>query len=192
MGFSVKVNEPCRIKVSTLLCLLSFMMRLQWEHTIHDCVYLKHKYFISWWTNKFWSSHPHQQLMSWYLVWLSPVHSFIFVTSLSQNESHFNTVLSFSENKIHIRELLPAPHNVPDGPFLPIYQPSHDPVAAQHGWWRCWRAGPGRAKSQSQPFSLIMWASSMMNFPSLYFWLDSNACSWNSNSIFSKCFNQLH
>lgn len=29
----------------------------------------------------------------------------------------------------------------------------------------------------SHPFSLIMWASSIMNFPSLYFWLDSNACS---------------
>lgn len=30
---------------------------------------------------------------------------------------------------------------------------------------------------QSHPFSLIMWASSIMYFPSLYFWLDSNACS---------------
>jgi hypothetical protein len=25
--------------------------------------------------------------------------------------------------------------------------------------------------------SFIMWASSMINFPSLYFWLDSKACS---------------
>lgn len=31
---------------------------------------------------------------------------------------------------------------------------------------------------QSQPLSLIMWASSMMNLPSLYFWLLSKACSW--------------
>lgn len=30
---------------------------------------------------------------------------------------------------------------------------------------------------QSQPLSLIMWASSMMNLPSLYFWLLSKACS---------------
>lgn len=29
----------------------------------------------------------------------------------------------------------------------------------------------------SHPLSLTMWASSMMNLPSLYFWLDSNACS---------------
>lgn len=32
--------------------------------------------------------------------------------------------------------------------------------------------------THSHPFSLIMWASSMMNLPSLYFWLDSNACSY--------------
>ena len=48
---------------------------------------------------------------------------------------------------------------------------------------------------ESQPLSLIMCASSMMNLPSLYFWLDSNACScqfpttttnnqsWKLNSI---------
>lgn len=36
---------------------------------------------------------------------------------------------------------------------------------------------------QSQPFSLIIWASSIMYFPSLYFWLDSNACSWNLDEI---------
>lgn len=29
----------------------------------------------------------------------------------------------------------------------------------------------------SHPFSLIICASSIINFPSLYFWLDSNACS---------------
>lgn len=34
------------------------------------------------------------------------------------------------------------------------------------------------ANAQSHPFSLIMCASSMMNFPSLYFWLDSYACSY--------------
>lgn len=34
-----------------------------------------------------------------------------------------------------------------------------------------------RLSSQSQPLSFIMWDSSMMNFPSLYFWLSSNACS---------------
>ena len=32
--------------------------------------------------------------------------------------------------------------------------------------------------SFSHPFSLIIWASSMMNLPSLYFWLDSYACSY--------------
>lgn len=31
---------------------------------------------------------------------------------------------------------------------------------------------------QSHPFSLIIWASSIMNLPSLYFWLDSKACSY--------------
>lgn len=30
---------------------------------------------------------------------------------------------------------------------------------------------------QSHPFSLIMWANSMMYLPSLYFWLVSKACS---------------
>lgn len=30
---------------------------------------------------------------------------------------------------------------------------------------------------QSQPLSLIMWDNSIINFPSLYFWLNSNACS---------------
>lgn len=34
-----------------------------------------------------------------------------------------------------------------------------------------------RARGQSQPLSLIMWLSSMMYFPSLYFWLLSKACS---------------
>lgn len=34
-------------------------------------------------------------------------------------------------------------------------------------------------RGHSQPLSLIMWASSMMNLPSLYFWLLSNACSCN-------------
>lgn len=37
----------------------------------------------------------------------------------------------------------------------------------------------------SHPFSLIMWASSIMNFPSLYFWLDSNACSWKYHRTIS-------
>lgn len=37
----------------------------------------------------------------------------------------------------------------------------------------------GSKASYCQPFSLTMWASSMMNFPSLYFWLASNACSYN-------------
>ena len=32
--------------------------------------------------------------------------------------------------------------------------------------------------SFSHPFSLIIWASSIMNLPSLYFWLDSYACSY--------------
>lgn len=30
---------------------------------------------------------------------------------------------------------------------------------------------------KSHPLSLIMWANSMINLPSLYFWLNSNACS---------------
>ena len=34
-----------------------------------------------------------------------------------------------------------------------------------------------RFPSQSQPLSFIMWDSSMINFPSLYFWLSSKACS---------------
>lgn len=34
-----------------------------------------------------------------------------------------------------------------------------------------------RFPSQSQPLSFIMWDSSMMYFPSLYFWLSSKACS---------------
>lgn len=34
------------------------------------------------------------------------------------------------------------------------------------------------SRGQSQPLSLIMWLSSMMYFPSLYFWLLSKACSW--------------
>lgn len=38
--------------------------------------------------------------------------------------------------------------------------------------------------SQAQPLSLIMWASSMINFPSLYFWLDSKACSWKCKKNF--------
>lgn len=40
---------------------------------------------------------------------------------------------------------------------------------------------PNRRKKvvvHSQPLSFIMWASSMINFPSLYFWLLSKACSW--------------
>lgn len=43
-------------------------------------------------------------------------------------------------------------------------------------WWPDpWPDGKG---SWSQPFSLIIWANSMMNLPSLYFWDDSNACSY--------------
>lgn len=34
----------------------------------------------------------------------------------------------------------------------------------------------------SQPFSLIMCAISIMYLPSLYFWLDSNACSCNTQN----------
>lgn len=34
-----------------------------------------------------------------------------------------------------------------------------------------------RFPPQSQPLSFIMWDSSMINFPSLYFWLNSKACS---------------
>lgn len=34
-------------------------------------------------------------------------------------------------------------------------------------------------QGHSQPLSLIIWASSIMNLPSLYFWLLSNACSCN-------------
>lgn len=35
-----------------------------------------------------------------------------------------------------------------------------------------------RSQIHSQPLSLIMWANSIINFPSLYFWLLSKACSW--------------
>ena len=47
------------------------------------------------------------------------------------------------------------------------------------------REGTGRC--QSQPLSLTMCASSMMNFPSLYFWLASNACSYNKLIIIILC-----
>ncbi len=40
-------------------------------------------------------------------------------------------------------------------------------------------SGEQVGEGHSQPLSLIMWASSMMNLPSLYFWLLSNACSCN-------------
>lgn len=43
----------------------------------------------------------------------------------------------------------------------------------------------------SHPFSLIMWASSIMNFPSLYFWLDSNACSWKYHETISTSWTVL-
>lgn len=36
---------------------------------------------------------------------------------------------------------------------------------------------------QSQPFSFTMCDVSMMNFPSLYFWLLSKACSWGEGSL---------
>ena len=39
--------------------------------------------------------------------------------------------------------------------------------------------GDREKASYCQPFSLTMCASSMINFPSLYFWLASNACSYN-------------
>jgi len=35
-----------------------------------------------------------------------------------------------------------------------------------------------KVRVQFQPFSLTIWANSMMNFPSLYFWLASNALSY--------------
>lgn len=41
----------------------------------------------------------------------------------------------------------------------------------------------GQAVHQSQPFSLIICASSIMYLPSLYFWLDSKACSCATNAI---------
>lgn len=47
---------------------------------------------------------------------------------------------------------------------------------------------PNRRKKvmiHSQPLSFIMWASSMINFPSLYFWLLSKACSWKKQK--SRC-----
>lgn len=39
-----------------------------------------------------------------------------------------------------------------------------------------------RLSSQSQPLSFIMWESSIMNLPSLYFWLISNARSCKRNT----------
>lgn len=44
-------------------------------------------------------------------------------------------------------------------------------------------------EGHSQPLSLIIWASSMMNLPSLYFWLLSNACSCNRQKQ-TKCYNR--
>lgn len=38
------------------------------------------------------------------------------------------------------------------------------------------------ALSQSHWFSFTMWASSIIYFPSLYFWLDSKACSYKRNN----------
>ncbi len=37
--------------------------------------------------------------------------------------------------------------------------------------------------SSSQPLSLIICTSSIIYFPSLYFWLDSNACSWKRKNL---------
>ncbi len=42
---------------------------------------------------------------------------------------------------------------------------------------------PGLSQSQSQPLSFIIWASSMMYLPSLYFWLFSKACSYFHPSV---------
>lgn len=44
----------------------------------------------------------------------------------------------------------------------------------------------------SQPFSLIMCAISIMYLPSLYFWLDSNACSCNTRQEHSNKHTRAH
>lgn len=56
----------------------------------------------------------------------------------------------------------------------------------------CWRRQGPEGKSfslhlHSHPFSFIMWASSIINLPSLYFWLDSKACSCKIKSILINC-----
>lgn len=43
-----------------------------------------------------------------------------------------------------------------------------------------WGERERKRASYCQPFSLTMCASSMINFPSLYFWLASNACSYSN------------
>jgi hypothetical protein len=53
--------------------------------------------------------------------------------------------------------------------ILPERSPSSTPSSSLPG---------AHGSPFSHPFSLIMWASSMMYLPSLYFWLDSKACSY--------------
>lgn len=53
-------------------------------------------------------------------------------------------------------------------------------------FWKSHEERRRRFPSQSQPLSFIMWDSSMINLPSLYFWLSSKACSctrkvWNNH-----------
>ena len=51
---------------------------------------------------------------------------------------------------------------------------------------------PRDGSHQSHPLSLIICASSMMYLPSLYFWLDSNACSWKNRVKISFSQNYMH
>lgn len=118
------------------------------------------------------------------------MHSCISVCSHASGRTH-----------THARALLQAHNAHPGRPSLPI------PVrVGTRGRGACVSAGDGgilgfkrvmanqsqssthaftrhplrlsQASVHSQPLSLIMWASSMMNLPSLYFWLLSNACSY--------------
>lgn len=76
-------------------------------------------------------------------------------------------------NKIYVQELDPSSAGA-----LRV----QSSLQARGGGGAPWRPGQAgatcvRSRGQSQPLSLIMWLSSMMYFPSLYFWLLSKACS---------------
>lgn len=77
-------------------------------------------------------------------------------------------------NKIYVQELDASPVGA-----LRV----QSSLQEERSQWLPLAARPGgrhmrQELAQSQPLSLIMWLSSMMYFPSLYFWLLSKACSY--------------